>query len=411
MLIDGRWKSMARLSSALTGQHRTGRDGTAVATKARAAQGQEPETSLGQAAETGKDAGRSRPGVQIRSKTSSRTSALPFEHAPCVRDFLQELLVQRNASQATVRAYGTDLADLETFLASRGLSLEEPGSIERRELQAWLAGLFRAGCARSTMARRLSAVRSLYHYLYRNGRIDSLEAIQIRNPKQEQHTPRALNVDETCDLLDRGARTQAPRARGTTDAQAEALQKRDLALAELLYGSGLRISEALALNVREVDPALGYVRVMGKGSRERLAPLSDTSVDALVAWQKVRPVLAREGEQALFTGARGGRLDRREARRIIESLCRRAGLARTVSPHVLRHSFATHLLSAGADLRAVQELLGHKRLSTTQRYTQVSLGQLVATYDRAHPMAEQAEHADLADCTDRPDGADRVREL
>ena len=113
-------------------------------------------------------------------------------------------------------------------------------------------------------------MRSLFHYLYRNGRVESLEAIQIRNPKQEQHTPRALNVDETCEVLDKGARTQALRARGTTDEQADALQKRDLALAELLYGSGLRISEALDLNVQEVDPSLGYVRVMGKGRRERL---------------------------------------------------------------------------------------------------------------------------------------------
>ena len=392
---------MARLSSALTGQHRKGRATAAGRAAAAAAEtAREPGTSPAFPDDQAEDRAAVRAGARSGARSGPRVCPAPFAHASCVQDFLQDLLVQRNASPATVRAYGTDLEDLETFLASRGLSLEDPGSIDRRELQAWLAGLFRAGCARSTMARRLSAVRSLFHYLYRNGRVESLEAIQIRNPKQEQHTPRALNVDETCEVLDKGARTQALRARGTTDEQADALQKRDLALAELLYGSGLRISEALALNVQEVDPSLGYVRVMGKGRRERLSPLSDTCVDALAAWQKVRAVLARPDEPALFTGARGARLDRREARRIIESLCRRAGLARTVSPHVLRHSFATHLLSAGADLRAVQELLGHKRLSTTQRYTQVSLGQLVATYDRAHPLAEQAEHETLAHLQD-----------
>ena len=163
----------------------------------------------------------------------------------------------------------------------------------------------------------------------------------------------------------------------------------DIALAELLYGSGLRISEALGLNDTDVDPDAGYVRVLGKGSRERLAPLSDTSRETLAIWKKMRPLIAVPEEPALFTGARGKRLDRREARRILEELCRAAGLDRTISPHVLRHSFATHLLAAGADLRAVQELLGHARLSTTQRYTQISLEHLMKVYDSSHPLAQE----------------------
>ena len=164
---------------------------------------------------------------------------------------------------------------------------------------------------------------------------------------------------------------------------------RDLALAELLYGSGLRISEALGLDIDDVQLSSRVLRVMGKGSRQRLAPLSDTSCDSLKSWLDERPLMAQPDEPALFVGARGSRLNRREAARIVERLCRRAGLDFTVSPHSLRHSFATHLLTAGADLRSVQELLGHSRLTTTQRYTQVSLEHLMEAYDKAHPKASK----------------------
>lgn len=317
----------------------------------------------------------------------------PSRPAP-VREFLADFAVSRSTSKASVRAYGTDLDNLENFLNARGLTLARPAEVTRRDVQAWVAELFHEGDAKSTMARRLSAFRSFCRFLHGRGLLEDLSAAGVRNPRQEQRTPRALNVDETCDLLDRARGARTPRARGTSDAAACALRLRDVALAELLYGSGLRVSEALSLNDADVDPSAGYVRVLGKGSRERLAPLSDTCVEALAAWKAQRPLVAADGEPALFTGARGGRLDRREARRILETLCRQAGLDRVISPHVLRHSFATHLLAAGADLRAVQELLGHKRLSTTQRYTQVSLGQLVNAYDKAHPLSAEHGHRD-----------------
>ncbi len=307
-----------------------------------------------------------------------------------VRDFLADLRYRRGVSEATVQAYAVDLDDLCTFLASRSLDPDKPDTVRKTDMQSWLASLFHKGLAKSTMARRLSAMRTYFKYLHAKGAVTSLAVTEVHNPRQEQHTPLALNADETADLLDNGAKKDVRRARGTTDEQEKALKTRDLALAELLYGSGLRISEALGLNNNDVIPADGYVRVLGKGSRERLAPLSDTCIEALAAWQQRRPCIAQKDELALFTGARGARLDRREARRIIESLCKRAGLSRTVSPHALRHSFATHLLDAGADLRAVQELLGHKRLTTTQRYTQVSLGHLVEAYDHAHPLSSLA---------------------
>jgi integrase/recombinase XerC len=192
-----------------------------------------------------------------------------------------------------------------------------------------------------------------------------------------------LNVDQVFGLLDaRPKPSDALKGRGGV------LLTRDLALAELLYGSGLRISEALGLNADRMNVRLGHVRVLGKGGKERLAPLSDTSREALDAWLAVRARLAAPSERALFVGSRGGRLDRRTAARAVEALCLRAGLPQVVSPHALRHSFATHLLASGADLRSVQELLGHARLTTTQRYTHLDLTRLMRVYDSAHPKGE-----------------------
>lgn len=258
--------------------------------------------------------------------------------------------------------------------------------MSRKHIQAFLAWLFRRGEAKSSMARKLAAVRSFFRFLLRSGRVSENVAAQVRNPRQEKHHPRALNVDETFALLD------TPKAAPPSEAHAARLLCRDLALAELLYGSGLRISEALSLDLDDAQLRSRVLRVMGKGSRERLSPLSDTSCEALAAWLAERSYLALPEEQALFVGARGARLNRREAVRIIAGLCRRAGLAFTVSPHSLRHSFATHLLAAGADLRSVQELLGHRRLTTTQRYTQVSLEHLIRAYDQAHPRSGKSKN-------------------
>lgn len=300
-----------------------------------------------------------------------------------IEAFLAWLAVQKGASEATQKAYAADLTQLAFFLHEQGADLARPGEISRKHIQAFLAWLFRKGTAKSSMARKLAAARSFFRFLQRSGQVGENVVAAVRNPRQERHHPRALNVDETFALLD------APRADAPPDAHKARLLCRDLALAELLYGSGLRISEALGLDVDDVLLTSRVLRVMGKGSRERLAPLSDTSCSSLAAWLDERPLLALPEESALFVGARGARLNRREAARIIARLCRRAGLDVTVSPHSLRHSFATHLLTAGADLRSVQELLGHRRLTTTQRYTQVSLEHLVQAYDQAHPRSRK----------------------
>jgi len=306
--------------------------------------------------------------------------------------FLTWMEVQKGASQATLKAYGSDLGQLAEFLRGQQADLGRPQGVTKRHIQAYLAWLFRLGEAKSSMARKLAAARSYFRFQQRSGGVTENVAAQVRNPRQEKRHPRALNVDETFALLDAGhsAASNTGQGRAMPDsAEAERLLCRDLALAELLYGSGLRISEALGLDVDDVQLSSRVLRVMGKGSRQRLAPLSDTSCDSLKSWLDERPLMALADEQALFVGSRGSRLNRREAARIIERLCRRAGLDFTVSPHSLRHSFATHLLAAGADLRSVQELLGHSRLTTTQRYTQVSLEHLMEAYDKAHPKASK----------------------
>ena len=309
--------------------------------------------------------------------------------------FLVWMEVQKGASPATLKAYGSDLAQLAEFLRGQDADLGRPETVTKRHIQAYLAWLFRLGDAKSSMARKLAAARSYFRFQQRSNAVTENVAAQVRNPRQEKRHPRALNVDETFALLDTAQKPEntagqpGATSAGADSAEAERLLCRDLALAELLYGSGLRISEALGLNMDDVQLSSRVLRVMGKGSRERLAPLSDTSCESLKKWLDERPLMALPDEPALFVGSRGARLNRREAARIVERLCRRAGLDFTVSPHSLRHSFATHLLTAGADLRSVQELLGHSRLTTTQRYTQVSLEHLMEAYDKAHPKASK----------------------
>lgn len=295
-----------------------------------------------------------------------------------VSSFRAWLDVQKNSSPATQRAYETDLLQFAEFLCQEGIDPGLPQNITRRSLKAFVAFLFRNRTAKSSIARKLAAIRSFFEYLRRQGILAENIARDIHNPKQERHHPPILNVDEAFAMLDNA----------TVVPGSENLLSRNLALAELLYGSGLRISEALGLDLRDLQLSCGMIRVMGKGSRERIAPMSDASIDALNVWLEERPFFALPQENAVFVGARGKRLNRREANRIIEVLCLRAGLKKVISPHGLRHSFATHLLSAGADLRSIQELLGHKRLATTERYTALSLDRVMAVYDSCHPRSD-----------------------
>lgn len=299
-------------------------------------------------------------------------------------EFLRWFALQRGASSASVKAYKTDLEQFFIIMASKYPDIAVPCEIKRKHIQTYLSTLFGEGEAKSSMARKMASLRTYFKFLLHTGEVEENPAKTVRNPKQEKHQPRALNVDEIFAVLDKNGNTASPQ-----DMSDQSLKKRDIALAELLYGSGLRISEALQLNIDAFQANVAVIRVLGKGNRERLAPLSDTCREALRDWLAVRAHIANPDEHALFVGAHGQRLNRREAVRVIKKLCEAAGLASAVSPHGLRHSFATHLLAAGADMRAVQELLGHKRLTTTQRYTHVSLEHLISAYDQAHPLAKK----------------------
>lgn len=351
-----------------------------------------------------------------------------------VEMFLAHLEMEKGYSPATVEAYDNDVMQFEEVLARRGLSLASPESIGKRDVQSFLADMHRQGMSKTSMGRKLSSLRSFFRFCARMRMIRVLPTQGIGNPKTDKRHPGVLNVDQAFALLaakdeQSGAsritappasacppeKQHAPETRkripkeqhaidlsthlpeklhdaedsNLTPERESARKARDVCLAELLYGSGLRISEALALNAGRIHAESESVRILGKGGKERLAPLTDTARESLGVWLAERGVLAATGERALFVGMRGKRLNRREAQRIIESLCRKAGLPQTISPHGLRHSFATHLLEAGADLRSVQELMGHSRLTTTQRYTHLNLAHLMAVYDKAHPKSEK----------------------
>ncbi|MDP3426321.1 MAG: tyrosine recombinase XerC [Humidesulfovibrio sp.] len=300
--------------------------------------------------------------------------------------FLAYLEIERGYSLATVRAYAADLDQFEEFLSRRARSLKDFETISREDATAFLAELHRLRLKKSSMSRKLSSLRSLFTYLLKNQLLQKCPLTGLRNPRQEQRQPRALNVDQAVAVME-----------GQVPPGAQGL--RDLALAEVLYGSGLRVSEALTLSVDDVRTDRGFVRVRGKGNKERLAPLSEAAKERLVEYLRVRhemiAVLEGAGDQeALFLGARGGPLNRREAQRIIARLAAGAGIGQDVHPHTLRHSFATHLLQAGADLRSVQEMLGHSRLSTTERYTHLDLRRIMEVYDKAHPHSDKGQGGD-----------------
>ena len=327
----------------------------------------------------------------------------------CASAFLAWMEFQKGASTATVEAYAMDILEFEHYLRLQDMTLAKPKDISRQSVQGFSAYLFHEGISRTSTARKLSALRSLFRYLMRTHKIDADPCAGVRNPRQDQRHPAMLNVDQMFDLLsdqqalpgESGKETSEDvpmKGVWTTDEgesvpPEQALHCRDMALLELLYGSGLRISEALGLDVGDILRGTSQVRVMGKGSKERVVPLSDTCITALSRWLAVRAcVPPQPGEKALFLGRRGARLDRRQAARILSVQAELAGIPQHVSPHDLRHSFATHLLEGGADLRAVQELLGHSRISTTQRYTHLDLNALTRIYDAAHPLARTEGH-------------------
>jgi tyrosine recombinase XerC len=283
-------------------------------------------------------------------------------------EFLRYLDLQRGASRHTLRGYATDLAEFRAFLSREGIG--DLADADPRAIRAWLVLLHDRKLAKSSIARKLATVRSCFRYLARLGVVEFNPARQVRSPKLPKRLPSFLPKDESKGLLD--AETERSEA-----------GLRDHALLELLYATGLRVAECCGLDLDDVDRRRGAVRVMGKGGKERVVPAGDAALGALDAWLSVRG----EESGALFTNLRGGRLGTRSVHRIVKCRARAAGIDRRVTPHTLRHTFATHMLGEGADLRLIQELLGHSRLTTTQRYTHVSPEHLMKVYDSAHPRA------------------------
>jgi integrase/recombinase XerC len=283
---------------------------------------------------------------------------------------------RRNDSAHTMRNYGADLREFLHYLSPPGSQPPALAEIDLVLLREWLAHLYSREQKPATIRRKLASLRAFFKYLSREGRIESDPARLLRLPKMPKMLPEVPNTEVTNAIVDGPSRTDLERPYPT----------RDRLLLELLYGCGLRISEAVGLDLQDFDPAERWLRVRGKGRKERQVPYGLKAAGALNAWLEVRHSALET--DALFLNHRGIRLTDRGARNIVKFYAAYVGGDSSIHPHTLRHAFATDLLSHGADLRAIQELLGHARLSTTQKYTQVSLLDLMRVYDGAHPRAK-----------------------
>lgn len=297
---------------------------------------------------------------------------------PLISKFEFHLRFELNRSEHTIRNYISDLNQYEKFLLDMGNS---PGGFHRTDhllARRYIASL-NAKNSRSSTGRKLAAVRSFYRYLLREGHIKTNPLEGIATPKIEKKLPIFFSVDDIFRLMDASKGNRS-------------LIIRDRAILELIYSSGLRVSELTSLNIPDIDLSAGIVRVMGKGRKERLIPVGRKARDALKGYLDTRTTGIKTviDEGALFLNFRGGRISQRSVARIVEKYRRKAGILVKGSPHALRHSFATHLLDAGADLRGIQELLGHSSLSTTQKYTHITTDRLMEVYDKAHPRARKS---------------------
>ncbi|MCG3172830.1 MAG: Tyrosine recombinase XerC [Myxococcota bacterium] len=303
-----------------------------------------------------------------------------------IMEFIGEMRAGRRASPHTLSAYSRDLKQLDAFLTRKFPAIRADdgfGAVGKLALRAFLAGL-PADLAPATRARKLASIRSLFRSLHERGQITGNPAALLSPVKVPASLPRFLTVDETFAILEE----RSPQ----TSEEGGAVLLRDNAVLELAYGCGLRVSELAGLNLNSINLDERTVRVFGKGRKERLVPFGGKAEEALRAWLSRRQDLlmaGSPGETALFLSIRGRRFNTRAIQRLVDERCAAAGVRKKISPHKLRHSFATHLLDAGADLRGIQELLGHSNLSTTQRYTHIQLDRMMAVYDAAHPRARR----------------------
>jgi integrase/recombinase XerC len=296
-----------------------------------------------------------------------------------INKFIDYIALERGASPHTCRAYRKDLELFAAFLREKGLPADA-ATIDHLTIRFYLGHLYQQkGIKRTSVVRKLATLRTFFRYLKREGIIAKNPAKLVATPKGGKDLPHALTVDEVFRLLD------APDVTNP-------LGLRDRAILEFLYSSGLRVGELTSLNLDDLDLGGGMVRVMGKGGKERMVPIGSKAVEALRSYLVRRGELLAKGKsttQYLFLNYRGGNLTARGVARMIKTYRLQGGIVKEASPHTFRHSFATHLLDAGADLRGIQELLGHASLSTTQKYTHVSSAKLMEVYDRTHPRARK----------------------
>jgi integrase/recombinase XerC len=287
--------------------------------------------------------------------------------------FLSHLRFERRLSPHTLSNYQRDLQRFRDWCREQALDGWE--KLTPGQVRAFVAQRHRGGISGKSLQRELSALRSLFRYLLREGVVENDPASGIRAPKSERHLPDTLDADQLGRLLD--------------VASEEPLQRRDLAIMELLYSSGLRLAELVSLNLHDIDRDDATLEVIGKGAKSRRVPVGRKALAAIAAWEQVRGQLARPDEQALFVSQRGTRLRPRSIQQRLHQWALQQGCRQNLHPHLLRHSFASHLLESSGDLRAVQELLGHADISTTQIYTHLDFQHLAQVYDSAHPRARR----------------------
>jgi integrase/recombinase XerC len=302
-----------------------------------------------------------------------------------IRAFMTFLELERHASHETVRNYGSDLRQFQTFMRAEHPNVPtlDPATVQTESILAYLHWLDRKREKSTSMARKLASLRSFYRYLQRESRVGLNPAEAIRTPKQPKHLPRVLTKDDAAALME----FPSDQAGGS---------HRDRALLETLYSTGARVSELVGINLDDIHASEGVLHLRGKGRKERIVPIGEVALWAIQAYLDQRPLppmdsrdLATKTKHVsspVFRNSRGGRLTTRSVARIVARYSSRLA-GGSVSPHTLRHSFATHLLDEGADLRSIQEMLGHVSLSTTQKYTHLATDQLLAVYDKAHPRA------------------------
>lgn len=299
-----------------------------------------------------------------------------------IQDFKIHMEAERNFSAHTIKNYLVDLHQFETFLKSNAVSEMKQGvnEIDNMVIRAFLGSLYRQKVKKVTIARKIATLRAFFKYLLREGRIKSNPAYLIQAPRSEKYIPVFLSVDEIDAMF-------------TIMKDESAFDAMDRAVIELFYSSGIRLSELTGLNIEDFDFQGSLVKVRGKGMKERIVPIGIHALSAIYSYMEVRDKKLKENLKdtlsgPLFVNKQGQRISTRTIARIVERVVRMSGIKRKISPHALRHTFATHLMDAGADLRSIQELLGHKSLSTTQKYTSVSIGKLMEIYDKAHPKAQ-----------------------